>query len=190
MVSGRYKTLHRTQIVATFALGSRAFYDWLDGNPVVEAHPCDHTNEPMQAARNQRLVAINSAISVDLTGQVNADSIGSRIYSGVGGQVDFTRAALRSPGGIPIIALPSTAHDGAVSRIVPRLAEGAGVVTSRADVHTVVTEHGVADLWGRSVRERIEALIGIADPKFRPGLERAVEDVRSMFHEQAQDGDD
>jgi acyl-CoA hydrolase len=188
VVSGRYKTQHRTQIVTTFALGSRAFYDWLDGNPMVEAHPCDHTNEPSQAARNDRLIAINSAISVDLTGQVNADSIGYRIYSGVGGQVDFIRAASRSAGGIPIIALPSTAQGGRVSRIVPRLAEGAGVVTSRADVHTVVTEHGVADLWGRSIRERVEALIRIADPKFQPELEQAVEDVRSMFHGQAQSG--
>lgn len=186
VVSGRYKTRHRTRIVTTFALGSRSFYDWLDRNPVVEAHPCDHTNDPVQASRNHRLVAINSAISVDLTGQVNSDSIGYRIYSGVGGQVDFIRAASRSEGGVPIIALPSTARNGMVSRIVPRLAEGAGVVTSRADVRIVVTEHGVADLRGRSIRERAESLIAIADPQFRPELERAIEDVRQMFHDQGQ----
>ena len=183
VLSGRYKSRHRGKIVSTFALGSRDFYDWLHENHAVEAHPCDHTNDPFQAAQNTRLVAINSAISVDLTGQVNADSIGYKIYSGVGGQVDFIRAANLSEGGRPIIALPSTAKAGSVSRIVARLAEGAGVVTSRADVHTVVTEHGVAELHGRSIRERIDALIAIADPKFQPELEQAVRDVPSFFHD-------
>jgi len=183
VLSGRYKTRHRGRIVMTFALGSRALYDWLHENPYVEAHPCDHTNDPFQAAQNDRLVAINSAISVDLTGQVNADSIGYRIYSGVGGQVDFIRAASLSRDGRPIIALPSTARGGTVSRIVPRLAEGAGVVTARADVHTLVTEHGSAELFGRSIGERIEALIAIADPRFRPELVRAVRDVRALFRE-------
>ena len=183
VLTGRYKTRHRGKIVATFALGSRDFYDWLNENHAVEAHPCDHTNDPIQAAGNARLVAINSAISVDLTGQVNADSIGHRIYSGVGGQVDFVRAASKSEGGRSIIAMPSTAQNGAISRIVPRLAEGAGVVTSRADVHTVVTEHGVAELYGKSIRERVEALIPIAAPAFRYELEKAVEDVRRVFHE-------
>jgi len=181
VVSGRHKTRHRGKIVNTFALGSREFYTWLHENNAVEAHPCDHTNDPFQASRNARLVAINSAISVDLTGQVNADSIGYRIYSGVGGQVDFIRAASLSKGGRPIIALPSTARAGSVSRIVPRLAEGAGVVTSRADVHTIVTEHGVAELYGRSITERVEALIAVADPRFRPELETAVRDVELYF---------
>ena len=185
VISGRHKTHHRGKIVTTFALGSRAFYDWLDENHAVEGHPCDHTNDPFRAGENQKLVAINSAISVDLTGQVNADSIGYQIYSGVGGQVDFMRAASRSRGGRPIIALPSTARGGSVSRIIARLAEGAGVVTSRADVHTVVTEHGAADLYGLSIRQRVEALIAIADPKFRPELEKAVRDVRDIFHERA-----
>lgn len=185
VLSGRMKTMHKGKIVTTFALGSREFYDWIDENNAVEAHPCDHTNDPAHAARNDRLIAINSAISIDLTGQVNADSIGYRIYSGVGGQVDFVRAARLSAGGRPIIALPSTARQGTVSRIVPRLAEGAGVVTSRADVHTIVTEHGVAELNGRSISERIRALIDIADPRFQPELENAVETVLRSFHEAA-----
>jgi 4-hydroxybutyrate CoA-transferase len=182
VLSGRKKTMHKGKIVTTFALGSREFYDWIDDSNVVEAHPCDHTNEPFHAARNDRLIAINSAISIDLTGQVNADSIGYRIYSGVGGQVDFGRAARLSAGGRPIIALPSTARGGTVSRIVPRLAAGAGVVTSRADVHTIVTEHGVAELYGRSIAERVRALVNIADPRFRPELEAAVEAVEKGFH--------
>jgi acyl-CoA hydrolase len=185
VISGRKKTMHRGKIVTTFALGSREFYDWLDDNIAVEAHPCDHTNDPVQAARNDRLISINSAISVDLTGQVNADSIGYRIYSGVGGQVDFVRAARMSKGGRPIIALPSTARRGAISRIVPRLAEGAGVVTSRADVHTIVTEHGVAELYGRPIGERVQALVEIADPSFQPELESAVEAVMKSFHDAA-----
>jgi acyl-CoA hydrolase len=185
VLTGRFKTRHRGRIVTTFALGSRTFYDWIHENPYIEAHPCDHTNDPFHAAQNDTLIAINSAISVDVTGQVNADSIGYQIYSGVGGQVDFIRAATMSREGRPIIALPSTARGGSVSRIVTRLAEGAGVVTSRADVHTVVTEHGVADLYGRSVRDRVEALIAIADPRFRDELERDVADVRSMFHQRA-----
>ena len=183
VLSGRYKSRHRGRIVTTFALGSRAFYDWLHENPFVEAHPCDHTNDPYQAAQNDRLVALNSAISVDLTGQVNADSIGWRIYSGVGGQVDFIRAASLSRDGRPIIALPSTAVGGKLSRIVPRLAEGAGVVTARADVHTVVTEHGSAELFGRSIAERVDALIAIAHPRFRAELVRAVRDVRALFRQ-------
>jgi 4-hydroxybutyrate CoA-transferase len=185
VLSGRMKTLHKGKIVTTFALGSREFYDWIHENNVVEAHPCDHTNDPAHAARNDRLIAINSAISIDLTGQVNADSVGYRIYSGVGGQVDFVRAARLSVGGRPIIAMPSTAQGGTVSRIVPRLAAGAGVVTSRADVHTIVTEHGVAELYGRPISERVRALVDIADPRFQPELEAAVETVRRSFHDAA-----
>lgn len=173
VVTGRFKTRHQRKVVTTFALGTRALYDWLHENPMIEAHPCDHTNDPAVAAQNRRLISINSAISIDLGGQVNADSIGQRIYSGVGGQVDFVRAAARSEGGRSIIALPSTAQGGTVSRIVPVLAPGAGVVTSRADVHTVITEHGVAELYGRSLRERAEALIAIADPGFRGELRAA-----------------
>jgi acyl-CoA hydrolase len=188
VLSGRFKTRHRGRIVCTFAMGTRAFYDWLHENPAVEAHPCDHTNDPVRAAQNDRLIAINSAISIDLTGQVNADSLGYRIYSGVGGQMDFVRAATMSREGRPIIALPATARRGTVSRIVARLAEGAGVVTSRADVHTVVTEHGVAELFGRTVRERVDALIAIADPRFRPELTQAVADVRTLFRSRGEPG--
>lgn len=170
LVTGRYKTRHRRKVVTTFLLGSRALYDWVHNNPIVEAHPCDHTNDLVVASSNDQLVAINSAISVDLTGQVNSDSIGSRIYSGVGGQVDFMRAASRSRGGVPIIALPSTARGGTVSRIVPQLAPGAGVVTSRADVHWVVTEYGAVNLFGKTLRQRAEALSAIAHPDFRDAL--------------------
>lgn len=174
IVTGRFKTLHRRKVVTTFILGSRELYDWVHENPVIEAHPCDHTNALAVAARNRRLVAINSAISVDLTGQVNSDSIGGRIYSGVGGQLDFIRAAAASEGGVPIMALPSTARGGTVSRIVPTLATGAGVVTTRADVHWVVTEFGAVNLYGRSVRERAEQLVSIAHPKFREELKSAI----------------
>ncbi|MCB9777199.1 MAG: 4-hydroxybutyrate CoA-transferase [Alphaproteobacteria bacterium] len=172
IVTGRFKTRHRRKVVTTFALGTRELYDWLDSNPVVEAHPCDHTNDILVASENARLIAINSAISVDLSGQVNSDSIGGRIYSGVGGQVDFMRAAARSVGGRPVIAIPSTASGGRHSRIVSVLAAGAGVVTSRADVHTVVTEYGVAELWGKSLPARAESLIAIAHPDFRDALAR------------------
>lgn len=173
VVTGRHKTLHARKVITTFILGSRRLYDWVDDNPMVEAHPCDYTNDLVVASSNERLVAINSAISVDLTGQVNSDSIGTRIFSGVGGQVDFIRAAARSRGGVPIIALPSTARDGQVSRIVPTLASGAGVVTSRADVHWVVTEFGAVNLYGRSVKGRAELLTSIAHPAFRDELREA-----------------
>jgi acyl-CoA hydrolase len=173
IVTGRFKTRHGKKVVSTFCLGTRAFYDWLHENAIIEVHPCDHTNLPMSASQNHRLTSINSALSIDLTGQVNADSIGPRIYSGVGGQVDFVRAATLSAGGRSFIALPATAKQGTVSRIVPTLAPGAGVVTTRADVHTIVTEYGIAELHGRSLPERAEALIAIAHPKFRDELRKA-----------------
>lgn len=167
LVTGRHKTRHRRKVVTTFILGSRKLYDWVHENPVVEAHPCDHTNAFSVASANDRLVAINSAISVDVTGQVNSDSIGTRIFSGVGGQVDFIRAAAHSRDGVPIIALPSTARGGSLSRIVPVLQKGAGVVTNRADVHWVVTEFGAVQLHGCTLRERAERLASIAHPRFR-----------------------
>jgi 4-hydroxybutyrate CoA-transferase len=173
VVTGTRKSLHPGKVVITFALGSAALYDFLDNNPLIEAHPVSYVNDPEVVASNDRMVAVNSAIEVDLTGQVCSDSIGTYIYSGFGGQVDFIRGAARSKGGRPIIALPSTAKRGQASRIVPCLKEGAGVVTSRADVHYVVTEHGVASLFGKNLRERAEALIGIADPRFRDELQRA-----------------
>jgi acyl-CoA hydrolase len=159
--------------VSSFVLGSRKTFRFLDNNPFVEFHPSDYVNDPFIVAQNEKMVAINSALSVDLTGQVNADSIGTRVYSGFGGQVDFIRGAARSKGGRPIIALPSTAKGGRLSRIVDTLEPGAGVVTTRADVHYVVTEHGIARLHGRSLRERAQELIGIAHPDFRAELREA-----------------
>jgi len=169
LITGARKTLHPGKVVITFALGSSELYDFLDNNPLIEAHPVEHVNDPWVIAQNDNMVAINSAIEVDLTGQVCADSIGTRIYSGFGGQVDFIRGAARSKGGRPIIALPSTTRQG-ISRIVPMLKQGAGVVTTRADVHYVVTEFGVAHLFGKNLRERAEALIGIAHPDHRQEL--------------------
>ncbi len=173
IITGARKTLHPGKVVSTFILGSRKLYEFADDNPVFELHPVDYTNNPFIIAQNDNMVSINSALEVDLTGQVCSDSIGEYIYSGFGGQVDFIRGAAESKGGKPIIALPSTAKGGTISRIVPYLKKGAGVVTSRADVHYVVTEYGVADLHGRNLRERARALIEIAHPKFREELERA-----------------
>ena len=173
VITGERKTLHPGKIVASFVLGTKKTFDFLDNNPFVEFHPSDYVNDPFVIARHDNMVAINSAISVDLTGQINSDSIGRTIYSGFGGQVDFIRGSARSKGGVPIIALPATAKDDTVSRIVDALTEGAGVVTTRADVHYVATEFGVADLFGKSLRERAEALIGIAHPNFRDELKAA-----------------
>jgi acyl-CoA hydrolase len=173
VITGTKKTLHPGKVVATFLLGSHDLYKFSHNNPVFEIHPADYTNNPFIIAQNEKMVAINSAIEVDLTGQVCADSIGYQIYSGFGGQLDFIRGAARSKGGKPIIALPSTAKGDTFSRIVPALKEGAGVVTTRGDVHYVVTEYGAAYLHGKNLRERAQALIGIAHPKFREELERA-----------------
>jgi acyl-CoA hydrolase len=170
IVTGQKKTLHQGKVVITFALGTRTLYEYLDNNPLIEAHPVEYVNDPYIVSQNNNMIAINSAIEVDLTGQVCSDSIGSRIYSGFGGQVDFIRGAAHSKGGKPIIAIPSTAKKGTMSRIVTYLKQGAGVVTTRADVHYVVTEHGVAHLFGRNLRERVEALIEVADPKFHEEL--------------------
>jgi len=180
VVTGTRKSLHPGKVVITFAWGTTQLYDFLDNNPLIEAHPVSYVNDPAIVAQNDNMVAVNSAIEVDLTGQVCSDSIGSYIYSGFGGQVDFIRGAARSKGGRPIIALPSTAKGGLMSRIVPYLKEGAGVVTSRADVHFVVTEHGMANLFGKNLRERAEALIAIADPRFRDDLERAARDRKLL----------
>jgi 4-hydroxybutyrate CoA-transferase len=176
IVTGARKTLHPGKVVITFALGTKALYDFLDNNPLIEAHPVEHVNDPRIIAQNDQQIAVNSAIEVDLTGQVCSDSIGPRIYSGFGGQLDFIRGAAHSKGGKPIIALPSTAADGKYSRIVPQLKPGAGVVTTRGDVHYVVTEHGVCNLFGRNLRERAKALIDIAHPDFREELERGAYD--------------
>jgi acyl-CoA hydrolase len=171
IINGERKSLHRSKAVAAFVLGTRRLFDFIHDNPSFEFRPICYTNDPFIIAQNDRMVAINSALQVDLTGQVCADSLGTRPYSGFGGQVDFIRGAARSKSGVPIIALPATAHGGQFSRIVPTLEPGAGVVTSRADVHYVVTEHGIAYLHGKTLRERAEALIAIADPRFQAGLE-------------------
>ncbi|MFP4082669.1 MAG: acetyl-CoA hydrolase/transferase family protein [Candidatus Aminicenantes bacterium] len=170
MITGARKTFHPNKVILTFLLGSKKLYDFADNNPVFEAHPTEYTNHPFNVSRNDNMVAINSAIEVDITGQVCSDSIGTYIYSGFGGQVDFIRGAAHSRGGKPIIALPSTAKKGEMSRIVPFLKKGAGVVTTRADVKYVVTEYGVAYLHGKNLQERTRALINIAHPKFRADL--------------------
>jgi len=157
-------------MIMTFVMGSRKLYEFIDNNPMVECHPVEYTNDPFVIAQNDKMISINSAIEVDLTGQVCADSLGEMFYSGIGGQVDFVRGASRSKGGKPIIALPSTAQGETVSRIVPTLKPGAGVVTSRGDVHYIVTEYGPAYLHGKTIRERAMALIQVAHPKFRPWL--------------------
>lgn len=170
VVTGKAKEINRGRVVATFMLGSQRLYDWADDNPMVEMRPAEYTNDTAVIRRFKKMVAINSAIEVDLTGQVCADSIGPRMYSGVGGQMDFVRGAALADDGRAIIALPSTAAAGTVSRIVPYLAQGAGVVTTRAHVETIVTEWGVAEMHGRSIRERARQLISIADPRFREDL--------------------
>ena len=172
LVTGAKKTLHPNKAVATFIWGSRKVYEFAHDNPAFEIHPVDYTNHPTVVAKNDRMVAINSAIEVDLTGQVCSDSIGTRIYSGFGGQVDFIRGAAQSKGGKPIIALPATTKDTEASKIVPYLKQGGGVVTTRADVHYVVTEYGVAYLHGKNLRQRAAALINVAAPKFRQDLEK------------------
>lgn len=171
-VTNRFKQVHPGRIVTSFVNGSQRLYDFVDDNPLVEFHPCDRTNDTALIARNPKVTAINSAIQVDLTGQVCADSIGARIYSGIGGQMDFVRGAARSRGGKPIIALPSRAAGGTVSRIVAELSSGAGVVTTRGHVHWVVTEYGAVNLHAMSLRERADALISIAHPDFRAELRR------------------
>jgi acyl-CoA hydrolase len=174
IITNAKKTLHVGKVVATFVLGSDQLYEYVDNNPYFELYPCSYTNNPFVIAQNNKMIAINSAIEVDITGQVCADSIGRKIYSGFGGQVDFIRGAAYSKGGKPIIALPSSAKGGKFSRIVTTLKNGAGVVTSRADVHYVVTEFGVASLHGKNLQQRAEALIAIAHPAFQSELEQVL----------------
>jgi 4-hydroxybutyrate CoA-transferase len=172
IITNDRKTLHQGKSVVTFVLGSEKLYQFINDNPLFEFRPTEYANDPFVISQNDNMVAINSAIQVDLTGQVVADSIGDVIYSGLGGQVDFIRGASRSKGGKPIIALPATAKDNTLSRIVPKLDAGAGVVTSRGDVHYIVTEYGVAYLHGKNLTERARALIAIAHPDFRVELEK------------------
>jgi acetyl-CoA hydrolase len=183
VITNEKKTLHPGKIVAGFILGSQALYDFVDDNPIVELHPTEYVNDPFVISRNERMVSINSAIEVDLTGQVCADSIGPRPYSGVGGQMDFVYGASRSRGGRPIIALPSTVTLGdgkRLSRIVAMLKPGAGVTTTRNHVHYIVTEFGSAYLYGKTIRQRARALIEIAHPDFRADLERAAAELKYL----------
>ncbi|MCK6580133.1 MAG: 4-hydroxybutyrate CoA-transferase [Anaerolineae bacterium] len=170
VITNAAKTIHTGKVVAGFVLGSHTLYDFIHDNPVIELHPTEYVNDPYVIAKNDRMISINSAIEVDLTGQVCADSIGTSFYSGVGGQVDFVRGASRSRGGKSIIALPSTTRNDTISRIVPILKPGAGVTTTRNDVRCIATEYGVADLFGKTIAQRVEALVGIAHPKFREEL--------------------
>jgi acyl-CoA hydrolase len=178
VITGARKNFKPRKIIIGFVIGTKRIFQFVDNNPLFEFHPTSYSNDPFLIARNDNMVAINSAIQVDLTGQVCSDSIGTRIYSGIGGQVDFLFGASRSKGGKPIIAIDSTAKNGTVSRIVPTLTPGAGVVTTRGLVRYVVTEHGVAYLHGKSIRERAKALIEIADPKFREELYRYCEQTK------------
>ncbi|WKZ47979.1 MAG: acetyl-CoA hydrolase/transferase C-terminal domain-containing protein [Anaerolineales bacterium] len=183
VLTGARKSLHPGKIIAGFILGTKKLYDWVDDNPLIELHRTEYINDPFVIAQNERMVAINSAIEIDLTGQVCADSIGPKLYSGVGGQLDFIYGASRSKGGVPIIALPSTTtlKDGTlVTRIASMLKQGAGVVTSRNHVRFVVTEYGVADLYGKSIRERARQLISIAHPDFRAELEKQAQELHYL----------
>ncbi|MBN1439290.1 MAG: hypothetical protein JW929_07775 [Anaerolineales bacterium] len=180
VVTNARKKIHRGKIIAGFLIGTRRLFDFVDDNPFVELHPIEHVNDPFVISRNDNVVAINSAIEVDLTGQVSADSIGTKLYSGVGGQLDFMYGASRSKGGRPIIALPSTylGKDGSLrTKIAPILTPGAGVTTTRNHVHTIVTEFGAAQLYGKNIRQRIRALIDIAHPEFREDLSRQARDL-------------
>ena len=184
VINGSRKNIHNGKIVVSFVLGTRRLYDFVDNNPMCEFHPSEFINDPFRIAQNDRVVAINSALQVDLTGQVCADSLGTYFYSGIGGQVDFIRGASRSHQGRPIIALPSTASGGKVSRITPTLTPGAGVVTSRGDVHYVVTEYGIADLHGKTIRERAMALIHIAHPDHREQLMEEARNRKLVYSDQ------
>ena len=182
VIDGEMKTLHPGKVVAGFILGTRRLFDFVHDNPIFEMHPTEYVNDPFIIAQNDRMVAINSALEVDLTGQVAADSIGTRLYSGVGGQVDFIYGSSRSKGGVPIIAQPATATVGGKlsSKIVPTLKTGAGVTTTRNHVHYVVTEYGAVDLYGKTIRQRARALIDIAAPEFRAELEQKAIELKYL----------
>ncbi len=186
VITGRRKTVNPGKVVASFCMGSRRLYDYIHRNPIFEFHPTEYVNNPWTIAQHDNMVAINVGIEVDLTGQVCSDSLGTRFYSGFGGQVDFIRGAAAAKNGKPIIALPSTTKDGSASRITATLKEGAGVVTTRGDVHYIVTEYGIAYLHGKSVRERAMALIQIAHPKFRNELLRRAKEFNFVYQDQVE----
>jgi len=184
VITGKNKALNQGKIVSSFIMGSRECYEFVGNNPMIELHPVDYTNDPFVIAQHDNMIAINAGIEIDLTGQVCSDSIGDRFYSGIGGQVDFIRGAARSKGGKPIIIIQSTARGGSISRIVPRLSAGGGVVTTRGDVHWVVTEFGCVNLHGLTVRERAMALISIAHPKFRGWLMTEAKKAKFIYGDQ------
>jgi acyl-CoA hydrolase/RimJ/RimL family protein N-acetyltransferase len=184
VVTNKKKTLHKDKIIASFVMGTKQLYDYVDNNPMFHFYPSEYVNDPYIIGQNKKMIAINSALEIDLTGQVCADSIGHKFYSGIGGQVDFIRGASRSPGGKAIICIQSTAMDGQVSRIVPRLSEGAGVVTTRGDVDVIITEYGLANLHGKTIRERVLSLIAVAHPKFRNDLLEAAKKMHYVFEDQ------
>jgi 4-hydroxybutyrate CoA-transferase len=186
VINGARKNFKPRKVIVGFIIGSKKIFDFVDNNPIFEFHPTSYTNDPLLIARNDNMVAINSALQIDLTGQVCSDSIGNQFYSGIGGQVDFLRGASHSKGGKPIIAISSTAKGGTISRIVPMLSPGAGVVTSRGLVRYVVTEFGVAYLHGKSIRERAKALIDVSHPKFRDELYEYCEKTKWLQRPAAQ----
>lgn len=180
VITNRRKTVAPGTMVTSFVSGSKKLFDFVDDNPLAVFLPCDRTNDPAVIRRNDRVIAVNSALQIDLTGQVCADSIGHRIYSGIGGQLDFLRGAALSREGKPILAFPSTASGGKFSRIAPSLNEGAGVVTTRGHVHWIVTEYGAVNLHGLALRERSDALVSVAHPDFRAELHRELRNIRSF----------
>lgn len=180
-INGKRKTLHPGKVVSTLIMGSEELYEFLDHNEMIEMYPVNHTNDPYVIGQNDRLISINSCLEIDLTGQVASEAIGLNQFSGTGGQVDFLRGAKRSKGGISILAMRSTAQNDAISRIVPMLSEGANITAGRNEVDYIVTEYGCVRLRGLSLRQRAEALVGIAHPKFRPMLEEA---IRMRFYPQ------
>jgi len=182
VITNAAKTIHTGKVVAGFVLGTQNLFNYINDNPIIEMHPTEYVNDPFIISQNDKMISINSAIEVDLTGQVCAASIGHRFYSGVGGQLDFVRGARRSKEGKAIIALPSTAKDGALSRIVGSLKTGADVTTTRNDVQFVATEYGIVDLYGRSISERVHALISIAHPDYREELDRFAHETYKIRH--------
>jgi len=185
VVNGSRKKVDKGKVVASFCLGTKKLYDFVDDNPAFAFHPTEYVNDPHIISQQTKMVAINTALEIDLTGQVCADSLGNKFFSGVGGQVDFNRGAAKSRGGRAVIALPSTAQNGEISRIVMNLSPGAGVVTTRAGVNYVVTEYGVAYLHAKSIQERAMALICVAHPKFRAKLLREAIEAKYLGAELA-----
>ena len=185
VIDNTRKTLDRGKTVATFCMGTTETYEFINDNPSIEFRPIEYTNNPLNIARNENMTAINMALQIDLTGQATAESIGTLFYSGIGGQADFMRGAVLSPGGKTILVLPSTAENDQVSRIMPSLQEGAGVTLTRGDIHYVITEYGIAFLHGKNVRERAMELTAIAHPKFRPWLIEEAKKLRLIYGDQA-----